>query len=147
MFENPRRGRQAIYFTTNVPKILDLKSSSEQIFSENWRWVPLMLLPRSLGVYVRNNRLLWTAPDACGQTSPVRPVSLDLCTVARKSKTNTGSENKVLSKRQNSLNSSDADPQPGGKTDWRPPSRSVSQVNFDDLILRRLGCIKLNRCP
>jgi len=31
-FENPRRGRQASYFTTNVPKILDLKSSSEQIF-------------------------------------------------------------------------------------------------------------------
>ena len=27
-------------FTKNVPKILDLKSSSEQIFSENWRWVP-----------------------------------------------------------------------------------------------------------
>ena len=25
---------------TNVPKILDLKLSSEQIFSENWRWVP-----------------------------------------------------------------------------------------------------------
>ena len=33
MFENPRRGRQAKNFTTNVPKILDLKSSSEQIFS------------------------------------------------------------------------------------------------------------------
>ena len=33
MFENPRRGRQARSFTTNVPKILDLKSSSEQIFS------------------------------------------------------------------------------------------------------------------
>ena len=32
MFENPRRGRQARNFTTNVPKILDLKSSSEQIF-------------------------------------------------------------------------------------------------------------------
>ena len=32
MSENPRRGRQAINFTTNVPKILDLKSSSEQIF-------------------------------------------------------------------------------------------------------------------
>ena len=31
MFENPRRGRQARNFTTNVPKILDLKSSSEQI--------------------------------------------------------------------------------------------------------------------
>ena len=34
MFENPRRGRQARNFTTNVPKILDLKSSSEQIFSQ-----------------------------------------------------------------------------------------------------------------
>ena len=33
MFENPRRGRQARNFTTNAPKILDLKSSSEQIFS------------------------------------------------------------------------------------------------------------------
>ena len=38
MFE----GRQARNFTTNVPKILDLKSSSEQLFSENWRWVPLL---------------------------------------------------------------------------------------------------------
>ena len=35
MFENPRRSRQAENFTTNVPKILDLKSASEQIFSEN----------------------------------------------------------------------------------------------------------------
>ena len=42
MFENPRRGRQARNFTTNVPKILDRKSSSEQIFSENCRWVPLV---------------------------------------------------------------------------------------------------------
>ena len=33
MFENPRRGRQARNFTTNVPKIQGLKSSSEQIFS------------------------------------------------------------------------------------------------------------------
>ena len=41
MFENPRSGRQARNFTTNVPKILDLKSSSKQIFSENCRWVPL----------------------------------------------------------------------------------------------------------
>ena len=32
MFENPRRSRQARNFTRNVPKILDLKSSSEQIF-------------------------------------------------------------------------------------------------------------------
>ena len=33
MFGNPRRGRQATNFTTNAPKILDLKSCSEQIFS------------------------------------------------------------------------------------------------------------------
>ena len=33
MFENPRRGRQARNFTTNVPKILVLKWSTEQIFS------------------------------------------------------------------------------------------------------------------
>ena len=33
MFENPRTGRQARNFTTNAPKILDLKSSPEQIFS------------------------------------------------------------------------------------------------------------------
>ena len=32
MFENPRRGRQARNFATNVSKILDVKSSSEQIF-------------------------------------------------------------------------------------------------------------------
>ena len=43
MFENPRRDRQARNFTTNVSKILDLKSSSQQIFSKNWRWVPLMV--------------------------------------------------------------------------------------------------------
>ena len=40
-FENPTRGRQAWHFLTNVPKILDLKSSSKQIFCENWRLVPL----------------------------------------------------------------------------------------------------------
>ena len=39
LFENPRRGRQVRNLTTNVPKILDLKSSSEQIFSKNCRWV------------------------------------------------------------------------------------------------------------
>ena len=38
MFEIPRRGRQARHFTTNVAKILDLKSFSEQIFSKNCRW-------------------------------------------------------------------------------------------------------------
>ena len=41
--ENPWRGRQARNLTTNVPNILDLKSSSEKIFSKNCRWVPLLL--------------------------------------------------------------------------------------------------------
>ena len=40
-FEIPRRGMQTRNLTTNVPKILDLKSSSEQTFSKNCRWVPL----------------------------------------------------------------------------------------------------------
>ena len=40
-FENPRRSMQARNLTKIVPKILDLKSSSEQIFSKNCRWVPL----------------------------------------------------------------------------------------------------------
>ena len=44
MFENPRRGRQARNFTTNVPKILDRKSSSEKLFSENSPLVPLIFL-------------------------------------------------------------------------------------------------------
>ena len=34
VFENPRGGGQARNFTTNVAKILDLKWSSEQIFSK-----------------------------------------------------------------------------------------------------------------
>ena len=49
-FENPRRGMQARNFTTNVPKILDLKSSSEQIFSENCRWVPLDFISRTIDI-------------------------------------------------------------------------------------------------
>ena len=49
MFENPRRGRQARNFTTNVPKILDLKWSSEQIFSENLRWVPRCITHATTG--------------------------------------------------------------------------------------------------
>ena len=65
MFENPRRGRQARNFTTNVPKILDLKSSSEQIFLENWHWVPLItstlcvknILPFLNGFGIRLNGL------------------------------------------------------------------------------------------
>ena len=34
MFENLRRSKQARNFTTNVPEIIDLRSSSEQLFSE-----------------------------------------------------------------------------------------------------------------
>ena len=34
--------QEARNFTTNAPKVLDLKSSSEQVFSKNCRWVPLM---------------------------------------------------------------------------------------------------------
>ena len=49
-FENPKRGRLARDFTTNVPKILDLKSSSEQIFSENCRWVPLKIALRRTNI-------------------------------------------------------------------------------------------------
>ena len=62
MFENPRRGRQARNFTKNVPKILDLKSSSEQILSENWRWVPLTVCEQiiELGHMYKKN----SAPDA-----------------------------------------------------------------------------------
>ena len=44
MFENPRTGRQARNFTTSVPKILDLKSSFEQIFSENYRFVTARII-------------------------------------------------------------------------------------------------------
>ena len=57
MFENPRRGRQARNFTKNVPKILDLKSSSEQIFSENWRWVPLILAMKCLFTWTKRRLL------------------------------------------------------------------------------------------
>ena len=40
MFEiRGEAGKQEIF--QQLSKILDLKSSSEQIFSENWRWVPL----------------------------------------------------------------------------------------------------------
>ena len=72
MFENARRGRQARNFTTNVPKIIDLKSSSQQIFFENWRWVPLTRVNISIGVHttpgslscwyekVSDSGILWT---------------------------------------------------------------------------------------
>ena len=52
-FEIPRKGRQARNFSTNVPKILHLKSSSEQIFSKNCPWVPLT--PSGLDLFIKEN--------------------------------------------------------------------------------------------
>ena len=43
MFEILGEAGKQGHFTTNAPKILDLKSSSEQILSENCRWVPLLV--------------------------------------------------------------------------------------------------------
>ena len=95
MFENPRRGRQARNFTTNVPKILDLKSSSEQIFLEHWHWVPLHDYQHSilekcfaiferiwypfewLGVSVQKKfSSIWTAWAICSEKIVVRLNSL-----------------------------------------------------------------------
>ena len=74
MFENPRRSRQARNLITNVLKILDLKSSYEQIFSENWRWVPLTQKTRArTKIQGKDNcdvswEGLWTA--ACKRNGP-----------------------------------------------------------------------------
>ena len=69
MFENPRRGRQARHFTTNAPKILDLKSSSEQIFS---RKLPL----GAPGCYPRVLFLALLYKDVEPKQPPLLPVSL-----------------------------------------------------------------------
>ena len=61
--ENPRRGRQARNLTTNVPKILDLKSSSEQIFSNSCSWVLLFLLHLFATVLLRTLALF--GHEAC----------------------------------------------------------------------------------
>ena len=67
MFENPRRGRQARNFATNVPKILVLKSSSEQIFS---RKLPLGA-PESLHLYNRFKCEAIVQGDVQGMTTLV----------------------------------------------------------------------------
>ena len=70
MSENPRRGRQARNFTTNVPKILDLKSFSEQIFSRKLSLgAPAVCLPFSSGS-ILNALFLWTFL-VCKLTFPV----------------------------------------------------------------------------
>ena len=74
MFENPRRGRQARNFTTNVPKILDLKLSSEQRHSENCRWVPLSFPCMNRNFVIFQDKIytklffLVNKPTNCGHT-------------------------------------------------------------------------------
>ena len=77
MFENPRRGRQARNFTKNVPKILDLKSSSEQIFSKNWRWVPLLLVNnwRGRGVWFLSKSRIYTSLISIIKTKNIATVN------------------------------------------------------------------------
>ena len=66
MFENPRRGRQTRNFTTNVQKILDLKSPSEQIFSENCLWVPLLRINLQINLAVADLLIGFTEPVTIG---------------------------------------------------------------------------------
>ena len=79
MFENPRRGMQTRSFIKNVRKIVDLQLSSKQIFSENWRWVPLTA--GALNKEEENGMLCnptathsWTTSDFC----PFSPMSTHL---------------------------------------------------------------------
>ena len=74
-FENPRRDRQARNFTITVSKILDIKSSSEQIFSINCRWVPLFvslhfmnrhLVDISIEITSKNDSLRASSPSGPG---------------------------------------------------------------------------------
>ena len=70
MFQNPTNGRPVGNFRTNVPKILDLKSSSAQIFSENWRWVPLTF--GRLHHIIKKNRLQTCSHKSMELWSPVQ---------------------------------------------------------------------------
>ena len=49
MFKKSRRGREARNFTTNVPKVLNLKLSSEQIFPKIDVRCPLPVVAVSIG--------------------------------------------------------------------------------------------------
>ena len=66
-FENPRRGRQARNFSENDPKILDLKSSSEQIIFRKLSLGAPALYLRAIfrvhgGAYFRNFRVFHCIP-------------------------------------------------------------------------------------
>ena len=89
MFENPRTGRQARNLTTKISKILDLKSSPEQIFSENCRWVPLTIAPTPYAFHDNSRQLeenslrrfaIVAFFDVCDTSGPIgKPFSFLLC--------------------------------------------------------------------
>ena len=68
MFENTRRDRQARNFTTHVPKILDLKSSSEKIFSEKLTLDALDYM----SIYNRFCKVLYVNVNKCCDISMTR---------------------------------------------------------------------------
>ena len=66
MFKNPRRSRQARNFAANLPKILDLKSSCEQIFSRKLSLgAPVSLWTQPIGfqVYLPRHQIPQTSPS------------------------------------------------------------------------------------
>ena len=74
MFENTRKGRQARNFTRNAPKIVDLKSSSEQIFS---RKLPLGAPEMLISVQKYELQYGKISPILSTQiTAPVKKISI-----------------------------------------------------------------------
>ena len=75
MSENPRRGRQATNFTTIVPKIVDLKLSSEQIF---FRKLTLGApdffgrVAKTAKTLVNTATIFWPIGDRRGSTVPTK---------------------------------------------------------------------------
>ena len=69
MFKNPRRGRQARNFTANVPKILVLKQSSEQIFT---RKLPLGAPERTLAPMALSSKNFSSNEDILGSLNTSR---------------------------------------------------------------------------
>ena len=128
MFENPRRGRQARNFTTNVPKILDLKLSSEQIFSENWRWVPCLVKGVDQNAF---EWILWLSPP---QRLPLGiPIKIAIIEKNRKRAGHDGKREKTWFARSLFLS-----PQPLHNTK-RPPRRRENLWQ-----VRILFCLRLS---
>ena len=76
MFENPRRGRQARNFATNAPKILDLKSSPEKIFS---RKLPLgaLVMATSAEIYKMHFQFFRVTRSVCVYSTAERSLLAD----------------------------------------------------------------------